>query len=208
MMHLLLAIACTTPDARWRVTPVAGGAVATTPSELDLRFGSEAAGFYELRAYRMDAAGVTWVGAHSMLGAVRSDTESVSLARVPLQTDGAGGRGETVVYAIALRAEDADAEPGLYLGLAAERLVFVGGSPPAGAAPGWNLARDYDSGAPVWLPLASRVVLDENLYAPASSDLASLDLPVAVDDLPTALELQSLGARAGWGLYFDNHTRG
>jgi hypothetical protein len=302
MMHLLLAIACTSPST---VTPEEGAPsalreatfedemapVTVTETELTLHFAPEAAGFYELRAYRTDADGVRWVGAARELGAVLADAQTVTLPRLPPRADRGVEWDEHVVYAIALRAEDADAEPGLYVGLAAERLVYVGDNAPEGASPGWNLARGYDSGEPVWVPVTDSVVLDENLFgaatlalaggttvaiepgthldlAPseASDALSAYDTPIAPDwsvsllgppplealtetaplgavytlyayedvgadnvrtdeplvgsvcfgtraariswyayayDLPTALALQSVGARAGWDLSID-----
>lgn len=185
MMHLLLAIACTTPSELQadlpsdvptgtreapeadRLVPVGAG-----EAQLVLSFPPDVAGFWELRAYRLGGDEGTWVGTPYATGAVLTDRETLELGRLPPRADRGFDPTSYVTYAIALRAEDGGAEPGLYVGLAPERLVFVGEVPPEGASAGWNLARDYDSGDPVWLPMTDGVVIGENLYGHSTLDLA------------------------------------
>ncbi len=145
------------------IVPVAGA-----ESTLTLSVPADVGGFYEVRAYREDEAGVAWVGGTFQLGAVLAETVTVALPAIAPRHDLDADLDAPVTYAVALRAEDADAEPSIYTGLAKQRLVFVGGSIPDGASIGWNLLDYDDTGTKVWSSLAGGISIDENLFGSAS----------------------------------------
>ncbi|MDP2315106.1 MAG: hypothetical protein Q8P41_19560 [Pseudomonadota bacterium] len=174
MSIVLLLTACTTmpvlsvqTDANAAAEPTDSSprsAVSAAESSLTLTFPADVGGFYEVRSYRLDEDGaVSWVGTALSIEAITADTATVTLpAAVPLRDRGSNPD-DAVVYAIALRAEDADGDPGVYTGLSRTRVVYIGSEPPEGASEGWNLVSDYDGDTAAWLAMEDGLTLDENL---------------------------------------------
>jgi hypothetical protein len=163
---------------------------------LTLTLPTEGAAYFEVRAFDLES-GTPWMGAALAVRDITSDATVLMLPRVPPRRDRAHSVDGNVVYAVALRAEAAGGRPGLYTGIAPQRLVYLQTDPPEGAALGWNLALRTEDGIR-WAPLAVGLALENNLLGAESLDYGGdtsvgiepgMHMDLATEDDVTAFDL-------------------
>jgi hypothetical protein len=138
-------------------------------SSVVLQIGAE--GFLEIRGYGYGAEGELVVASPFVTLPVRADEEiPVHLPVAPPLSDAASGQ-KYATFAIALRAADSAGQPGDYIGLTDEQLVFAT-SAGDGVPAGWSLVENLGEEDEAWLTVDSGVALDASLVAEPALTLA------------------------------------
>jgi hypothetical protein len=146
-------------------------AVSSSPDQVLVRLPRAVDGFVELRAYRHDKGEVVWTGRPMSTFELGGERADLTLPIEPPALDRVGAE-TPVTYAISLRLTDRRGNPGVYVGVAEARVVYMPVATEAGPPKGWSLAVDHADGGVVSFPLSTLVYFGENLVGADTLDLA------------------------------------